>query len=171
VIEPNFLKDFDMAIYMQIDGVTGNVTESKHPKWIEINSFNFGCGRGVASRTPGHTENREASTVSIREISISKEMDETSPTLFSMACVGKGKTVKIDFCRTGDNPQIYASYELSNVLISSYSTSGGGSGDSPHESLSLNFDKIMYSYTPYKDDGSAGTPIKVTYDLGQAIAS
>lgn len=160
-----------MAIYVQIDGITGNVTESGHKNWIEVDSFSFGCGRGVISRTPGHTENREATTVSISEISVSKEMDETSPKLFTLACVGTGKTVKIEFCRTGATPVVFASYELSNVLVSSYSVSGDGSGQSPRESLSLNFDKIVYKYTPYKDDGTAGTPINVTYDLVEAKSS
>lgn len=160
-----------MAIYLQIDGITGNVTESNHKGWIEISFFNFECTRAVASRNPGHTENREASTVSISEITISKEMDEASPKLFTLACVGTGKTVKIEFCRTGAMPLVFASYELSNVLISEYNVEESGGEDGPSESLSLNFDKIVYKYTPYKDDGTAGTPLSVTYDLVEAKSS
>lgn len=156
---------------MQIDGITGNVTESSHKGWIEISSFNFGCGRGIISRTPGHTENREASTVSISEITVNKEMDETSPKLFTLACVGTGKTVKIEFCRTGASPLVFASYELSNVLLSSYTVERQMNGEDPEERLSLNFDKIIYKYTPYKDDGTAGTPVSVTYDLVEAKSS
>ncbi len=153
---------------MQIADLSGNVTESGHKNWIEVDSFSFGCGRGVESHSPGHTSNREASTVSISEISVSKEMDETSPKLFILACIGTGKTVKIEFCRTGATPQVFASYVLSNVLVSSYSVNGDGSGASPRESLSLNFDNIEYTYTPYKDDGSVGTPIGVKYNLAEA---
>ncbi len=64
---------------MKIEGLDGNVTESKHPKWIEINSFRFGCSRVISSRTPGKMINREASTVSISEVSINKEMDGIHP--------------------------------------------------------------------------------------------
>ncbi len=159
-----------MAIYMQIEGLPGNVTESGHTKWIEVDSFRFGCGRGVSSRTPGNTVNREASTVSISEISVSKEMDETSPKLFTLACVGTGKTIKIEFCRTGATPLVYASIELSDALISSYGVDGG-SGRSPHENLSINFSKIQYKYTPYNEKGEAGSPIAATYDLETAKSS
>ena len=159
-----------MAIYIQIADLPGNVTESGHTKWIEINSFRFGCGRGIASRMPGNTENREASTVSISEISFSKEMDETSPKLFTLACVGTGKVVKIDFCRTGATPLVFASFELTDTLISSYSIDGNSTG-TPYESISLNFSKIQYKYTPYKSDGTAGSPIAATYDLSTAKSS
>lgn len=160
-----------MAIYMQFADLPGTVTESSHRNWIEINSFTFGAGRGITSRTPGNTTNREASTVSISEISVSKEMDETSPKLFTLACIGTGKQVKIDFCRTGSAPLVYASYELSNALVSSYSVSGDGSGQNPRENLTLNFDKITFKYTPYTAAGEPGSPITSTYDLVAAKSS
>ena len=160
-----------MAIYMKIEGLDGNVTESKHPKSIEINSFRFGCSREISSRAPGKMINREASTVSISEVSINKEMDGTSPKLFIMACVGTGKTVNIDFCRTGANPASFATFELSNVLISNYGIDGGRAGSHPYENLTLNFSKITYKYIPYTSKGEAGSPIATAYDLETAISS
>lgn len=159
-----------MPIYMQVEGIQGSVTENGHKSWIEIDTFHFGCGRGISNRSPGHISDREASTVSISEISISKEMDETSPSLFALACVGTGKTVKIDCSRTGDKPQIFASYELSNVLVSAYSVDAGG-GSVPREKISLNFEKIQFEYFPVSPDGTLGSPSIATYDLSAATMS
>jgi type VI secretion system secreted protein Hcp len=56
----------------------------------------------------------------------------------------------------------FLAYELSNCGLSGYSTSSGG--DAPTESLSLNFTKIMFTYTE-RDPKLAGSPDTVGYDL------
>ena len=40
-----------------------------------------------------------------------------------------------------------------------------GGGDVPSESLSLNFTKIEWRYTPQKADGSPDAPVIATWDL------
>ena len=155
-----------MATYMKIEGIEGNVTAEGHEKWIEIHSFSFGVGRGIARREPGRTENRESSSASLSEVSISKEMDETSPLLFTQACIGDGKEITVDFCRTGENPQIYMQYILSNTLISSYSVKGGGDG--AYENLTLNFDKIVMKYNAFDDKHKQKTSVPAGYDLTKA---
>ena len=38
-----------MAIYMDFDGIKGDVTTADYKGWIELNSFQFGVSRGVSS--------------------------------------------------------------------------------------------------------------------------
>ena len=48
--------------------------------WIEINSVQWGCSRGI--NTPvGGSGKREASAPSVSEITVTKLMDSTSPLL------------------------------------------------------------------------------------------
>lgn len=155
-----------MAIYMQFDGINGNVTATGHEKWIELGSVGFGVGRGIVGTSPGKQSNREASTPSFSELTLTKDVDETSPLLFSEACIGKAKKVTIHFCETGDTQiQTYLEYVLTEVLVSGYSVSGSGGMGHPTESLSFNFTKIEIKYTPYKDDHTAGSPVPAGYDL------
>ncbi len=35
-----------MPIYLKYDGIDGDVTAEGHEKWIELNSFQWGVGRG-----------------------------------------------------------------------------------------------------------------------------
>ncbi len=159
--------DKKMAIYVQIDGINGNVTAAGHEKWIEAHSMSFGLGRAIGGGRPGSVKDRESSIPSLSEIVITKTMDETSPLLFIESCIGIAKPVVIHFCRTGDQTQTYMEYTLSNVLISSYEVSG--SGDSiPSEKLSFNYDKIEVKYTPYDDNHKPGSPIPAGYDLKTA---
>ena len=46
-----------MPIYMQIDGIKGSVTETKHKDWIQLNSFQWGVGRAISSPV-GNTSDR-----------------------------------------------------------------------------------------------------------------
>jgi type VI protein secretion system component Hcp len=67
----------------------------------------------------------------------------------------------------GGGEQTYLTYKLKDVIISSYSSSGGGSaqGDSvPVDSISLNFEELEVSYTPLDVDGNpTGDPVAHTW--------
>jgi type VI secretion system secreted protein Hcp len=154
-------------IFMEYGGVTGEVSVKGFAGDIELNSFQWGVGRGISSPTGGSAD-REASTPSVSEITITKSMDKTSPALLKEALAGQGTTVRIFFVDLIKGPvgtQVYAEYDLSNVLVSGYSVSSGG--DRPTESLSLNFTKITYTYFTQNADGTT-SPSSTTYDLSLA---
>src|SRR5580698_785494 len=129
-----------MAIYMKYTSpnIDGGVTTTGFEKQIELNSFQFGIGRGVGSPTGGST-NREASTPSVSEITLSKVLDEATGNLIKEAYSGKGAaTLVISFVRTdGGGGTAYLQYTLTDTMLSGYSISSGG--DKPSESISLNF--------------------------------
>ena len=154
-----------MAIFLKFEGINGTVTAAGHEKWIDVQSMQWGVGRGISS-SPGTTKDREASHPSVSEVVITKLLDETSPKFFTEACVGKGKVVEIHLCKVGDKLETYMEYKLTNVMISGYSVSSGG--DRPMESLSLNFTKIEMNYIPYDDKHAAGSPVRSGYDLATA---
>ena len=100
----------------------------------------------------GTSADREASKPAISELSVTKLMDAASPAIFTEACVGKGKIVKIDLCTVGsDQIDTYMSYELEDCMISGYSVSTGG--DRPQESLSFSFTKMTMKFIPYDKNG------------------
>ena len=43
----------------------------------------------------------------------------------------------------------------------------GTAGSSPTESVSFNYGKIEFKYTPIDADGKAGTPVVAGWDLGK----
>jgi type VI secretion system secreted protein Hcp len=148
---------------LKYDGIDGEATAENHTKWIDIQSVQFGIGRSIATPT-GATANRESSEPSVSEIVVSKSLDSSSSKLFTESVTGKvGKKVEIHLVSTGSPGNVYAEYTLTNALISGYSVSSGG--DRPSESISINFTKIEYKFTPYDNKNDAGTPVTVSYDL------
>ncbi|MDB5306042.1 MAG: hypothetical protein JWO38_244 [Gemmataceae bacterium] len=157
-----------MPIYMNYNSlaIKGDVTEGSHKTWIELNSFQWGVGRGISSPT-GASADRESSAPSVSEITTTKAQDAATIAIVNEALQGEGQTVIIDFCKTDKGQlEVYLTYTLTNCMISGYSISSGG--DRPSESLSLNFTKIEVKNTPLGAAGETGSPTTVTYDLATA---
>ncbi len=155
-----------MPIYMHYDGIEGNATAKGYEKWIEVSSFQFGAGRGISTPTGG-AANREASAPSVSEVTVTKMMDKASPKLFEAGLIGEeGKTVKIAIVRTGKELKEHCVYKFEETLVSGYSVSTGG--DTPSESLSLNFVKFEYSFTGSETTGKDASKMKVGFDIGKA---
>lgn len=155
-----------MPIYMLYGSLTGDVTESTHKGWIEVNSFQWGVGRGISSPTGGSSD-RESSAPSVSEIVVTKPEDVASIALINEALQGEGQTVTIDFCKTDKGElQVYLEFVLTNAMISGYSVSSGG--DRPSESVSINFTKVEVKGTQMDATNAATSPATVTYDIGQA---
>jgi type VI secretion system secreted protein Hcp len=157
-----------MPIYMNYDGlaIKGDATEEGHKGWIELNSFQWGVGRGISSPTGGSAD-RESSAPSVSEITVTKASDASTIKVVDEALQGEGKTVLIDFCKTDKGKlEVYMTYTLTNCMISGYSVSSGG--DRPSESVSLNFTKIECKNIPMLSANETGSPETVTYDVALA---
>ena len=152
-----------MPIYLKFDGIDGKVTAEGHEQWIAVDSLQWGVGRAISS-VIGTAKDREASKPSISEVSVTKLMDESSPLIFTEACVGKSKPVQIHLVTTGtDSLDTYMEYSLEDCMVSGYSVSSGG--DRPSESVSLSFTKMEMKFIPYDDAGKATSPIPAGYDM------
>lgn len=157
-----------MPIYMNYNdlAVKGDVTADGYTDWIELNSFQWGVGRGIASPTGG-SKDRESSAPSVSEITISKAQDAATGKLLTEAYVGEGVKVIIEFTKTDAGKlEKYLTYTMEDTFISGYSISSGG--DRPSESLSLNFAKIECTPQVVDKDGKVSASDAVTYDIGLA---
>ena len=93
-------------------------------------------------------------------------MDMASNKLFADAVGGDfSATVTLKLTTTTkDTVTTFLNYELSDTGLSGYSVSVGG--EAPTEALSLNFTKVMITYTGL-DSKTSGAPDTVGYDLTQ----
>jgi type VI secretion system secreted protein Hcp len=155
-----------MAIYMKYGNIKGAVTTQGYADQIELTSFQFGVGRGIASAARSAAA-REASEPSLSEITVSKLMDVSSTKMFIEGVASElNNKVTITFSTTTKNRVTdYLVWELQDVGLSGYSITGSGEG-LPTESLSLNFTKISMRFISL-DAAVSGSPEIVGYDLTQ----
>ncbi len=154
-----------MAIYLEYEGIKGNVTAESYEDHISVLTVDFGVGRGI-SMEAGNMSNRESTRPSLSEVVLTKVADNSVTALFKESVTGAaGKTVTIKFVRTGaDKMEEYMSYTLENVLVSSYSMQATGEGE-PVESIHLSYSKIMINYSDFDKTNKSGNPQRVGYDL------
>ncbi|MBN8429904.1 type VI secretion system tube protein Hcp [Microbulbifer salipaludis] len=159
-----------MAIYMNFNSKApaGNVTAKGYEDWIEVDSFNFGVGRGI-SMEAGAVANREASRPSLSEVTVTKRIDAASGGLFKASVTGdEGVKVEIHVVQTGANSvEKFAVYNLEDVIISSYSISAS-SGGAPQEAISLSFSKIEADLNHADKTNKNPKNMRVGYDLSTA---
>jgi len=157
-----------MAIYVEYDGIKGNVTADGYKDHIAVLAVQFGVGRGI-SMEAGNMSNREASRPSISEVTLTKTADNSVTAIFKEAVTGSaGKTVKIKFVRTGADKVVeYMDYELENCLVSGYSISADAEGE-PMETITLSFSKVMINYNDHDATNKSSSPQRVGYDLEKA---
>ena len=138
-----------MSIYMNYRrDHRGRDRRHGHEQWIDLSSFQWESAAASLRRRWQRRQTASPPCHRSGEVVVTKSQDAASPrSLPSLALYGEGKTVKIDFTRTNaGNEETYLNLELENCLVSGFSLSSGG--DRPTESVSINFTKITYSYTP-----------------------
>lgn len=157
-----------MAIYLEYDGIKGNVTAEGYKDHIEASSLQFGVRRDV-SMTPGTMSNRESSRPILDEIHFTKRVDSSAAALFKESVTGAaGKKVVVKFVRTGtEKIEQFMDYTLEDCIVSGYSINASAEGE-PNESITLSYSKIMVNYKDHDKTNKAGSPQRVGYDLEKA---
>ncbi len=130
------------SIYIKIGDIKGESQDAKHKDWIDVLSFSDGLARPSGGATGS---GRMRSSVSMGEIAITKMLDKTTPKLIE--AITKGAVIPIvNLEFTSSNRNVYYTIKLSNVLISSYSSSASESSKLM-EQFALNYEKITWEYT------------------------
>jgi type VI secretion system secreted protein Hcp len=155
---------------MQIQGISGNVTDANHKNWIQIKSMHTEMGRMVNHRV-GFGEPRDSSIPKFETMEIAKRADNASGDLYQRACSGKTMPlVKIHICNESNSQSPYVEYLLSDVLITRFIDSANKSG-MPSEQLHLSYLKMERSYINKTASGALSAPKRVGYDLMKAVVS
>jgi len=159
----NLLPEADAAAFAKYDGIDGESTDSGHSDgWSNVESFSFGVAREMSASTGDRT----TSTAHFSDFTIVKQLDKASPKLFLASANGQVIPTFSFEITNSQYKSAYLKYELTNVMITSYSISGGGD-EFPTESISLNFEKIKFTYVEQTSKGGTA-PVESSWDVVKA---
>jgi len=136
------------AVFLELDGIVGSSSESNHFGWIEVDSIAQGVSRVTDS-------------VCFDEFAFSKAMDEASPQL--ALHVANGAVIplgRLDLVRVDSGLVRFLRVQLSDILVTSYSVSGGN-GHAPEEKFSIRPSVVSWKQTSY--DKGTGLPRQYTF--------
>ncbi len=153
-----------MAIYLDYEGIKGNVTADGYNGHIEVISIDFNVTRNV-SMEPGSLSNREVSHPRLSQVRIIKAADSSCSALFKESVSGSAsKKAIIKYVHTGsDKVEEFLEHTLENCIISGYSFSANAEGQPQ-----LSFSKILINYKDHDAANKTGSPQRVGYDLVMA---
>ncbi|HEY1028010.1 MAG TPA: Hcp family type VI secretion system effector [Pseudomonas sp.] len=134
---------------------------------IELMSYSH----NVAMQVTNDVSNSERTSGKphVGELSVTKFVDTSTPSLNEYCCAGKPitkATITIGRNAAESDGKLlpFIVYTIDNVVISSVSVTGGVGGK-PVETLLLNFTKIKWELTAQKGDGTKEGTAASTWDL------
>ena len=148
---------------LKIEGIPGESSDSKHKGEIDVLSFSWG---ETNSGTPGQGGGSGAGKVSVQDLSGTKYVDSSSHLLLLDSCNGQHiKKGTLVVRKAGATPREYIKLTMEDIIVSNIHTGGSGGEDRLTETITLNFSKFKYEYTPQKADGSGDGTKETGWDI------
>lgn len=154
-----------MDMFLKLDGIKGESVDHKYAGEIDVLSWSWGASNAGTGHFGGGSGSGK---VSVQDMSVTKRVDKSSPTILLHVCNGKHiPTATLIVRKSGEKPLEYLKIKMEQVFVTSYSTGGhAGQDDVLHETLSLNFAKVAVDYQEQNKDGSAkGGPVPMTWNI------
>src|SRR5437868_14548146 len=143
--------------FLKIEGVDGESTDDKHKGEIDIESFSWGV---TQSGTHGGGGGGGAGKASFQDLHFHTTVNKSSPKLFLACATGEHfKKAVLTVRKAGKDQQEYYKVSLSDCLVSSYQSVGGGDPIATDQ-FSMNFAKVEFEYKPQKADGTLDAAVK-----------
>lgn len=154
-------------MFLRIDGINGDSTDSKHKNWIEVQSFTHSINQktGGASSAQGTLTGGRADH---DDLSIVKRIDSATPVLAKYCCTGKPiPKIDLELCRAMGDKTCFMKYTFEDAIISKVAPQGSSEGDDliPLEEIGIRYGLIRWEYTPTdpKGGGKTGAAIKAAW--------
>jgi type VI secretion system secreted protein Hcp len=150
-------KETIMALnaYLKLDGIDGESQDKGHSGEIEILSFSWGVEQTISRES---ASGAGAGKVTIKDITITKHVDKSSPMLMNACATGQHiKTAQLEVVGKSRSQSLDLFLKLEDILVSSVQLHVNT--DSPMEVISLNFTKVEEDYVPLDKTGQAGVPV------------
>jgi type VI secretion system secreted protein Hcp len=154
-----------MDAYLKIADIPGECKQKGFEGWIMLDSWSWGSSSAGASDRGGGLVGGK---VQMQDFSFQKLTDKSTPKLFESCCKATVHSpIKLRMVRMPEN-QIVLDFAFEHCVISSFQTSGGaGDGGVPMETGSINFSKVKWTQSAFKEDGVKEGDVHASYDMAR----
>ncbi|GBU17880.1 MULTISPECIES: type VI secretion system tube protein Hcp [Methylobacterium] len=157
-----------LDIFLKLDGIKGEAQDHKYKDEIDVLSWSWGASQ---SGTTHGGSGSGAGKVSIQDLSITKYLDKSSPTLFQHCANGKHiKKGTLILRKAGEKPLEYLTIEFEDIIVTHVSMGGSGSEDRLTENVTLNFGTYHMKYAVQTATGSKGAEVEHKWHISKNIA-
>jgi type VI secretion system secreted protein Hcp len=149
--------------FLKLDGIKGESADAKHKDEIQIESYSWGVANtGTTSGGGGGGAGRAI----VQDFTFTSDISKAMPPLFTHCASGKHiKEGLLTLRKAGGDQFDFLKIKFSDILITGLSEAGNADGTVPMDQVSLNFGEIEIEYIPQEQDGSAGDPVRATWNV------
>ena len=152
-------------MFLKIDGVKGEAQDGKHKDEIDVLAWSWGMSQSGTTHMGSGSGSGKAS---FQDISVTKYVDHSSPTLMLATANGKHfAKALLTIRKAGEKPLEYIKIDMKDVIVTSVSTGGSGGEDRLTENVTLNFGAFKVNYTVQNVDGSGGAEVPFGWDIAK----
>jgi len=152
-----------MSIFARIGTIKGESQDAKHKDEIDVLSWSWGVSQ---SDNAGHGGGGGAGKASFHDFNFTHHVDKASPLVMKACATGQHiSDATITVRKAGEGQQEYLIIKMTDILVTSVSTSVSAEGGTTIESVVIAFAKVDLEYKPQKPDGSLDVGLHFKYDL------
>jgi len=152
-----------MTIFARIGTIKGESQDARHKDEIDVLSWSWGVSQ---SSTAGHGAGGGAGKANFHDFTFTHHVDKATPLLMKTCATGQHiSDATITVRKAGNGQQEYLIITMTDLLVTSVSTSVSAEGGTTIESVVLAFAKVDLEYKPQKPDGSLDAGVHFTCDL------
>ena len=148
------IPEADAAAFMKLGDIKGEATDNEHKDWIIIESMSSPLFRSIPDNAKDAQRSRGDTTLG--DVVVVRELDKSSPKIAESTANGFfHDEVEIHFTRSSGGTddrtqQVYLTYKLKDVIVTSYSFHGNAAGDPlPTEEVTLGYTEVEWTYITY----------------------
>lgn len=162
-LSPSALGAMDM--FIKIDDLKGEAIDTigKHSEEIEVLAWSWGMQMDstLHSGTGGGS-----GRVDVQDLSLTKYVDKASPALL-LKCANSEhyNQATLTIRSTGITPVDFIKITMTDLIVTSVQTGGGGGDDRLREEITLNFVKVKVEYVPTDPQGVPGPSVDMIWDI------
>ncbi|MDQ0588996.1 Hcp family type VI secretion system effector [Variovorax paradoxus] len=150
-------------MFLKLEGVDGESKDDSHKKEIDVLAWSWGAAQSGTGHVGGGSG---AGKVNVQDLSVTKYVDSASHLLLLDCCNGQHiKKGTLVVRKAGATPLEYIKLTMEDIIVSNVHTGGSGGEDRLTETITLNFSKFKYEYTPQKSDGSGDGTKETGWDI------
>jgi type VI secretion system secreted protein Hcp len=152
-----------IAMYLKVDGVTGESHDSNHKNWSDIHSFTWGAEQPGNMAVGG---GGGAGRIQFLDLSVQAFIDKGTPAILKFCASGKHVSkVEISVCKAGGEQIEYSKIVLEDVLVTG--TKFGGISETEGFIVNYYFQsaKVNLHYWEQSSNGTKGAETKAGWNI------
>ena len=150
-------------LFLKLTGIEGEATDSRHPKEIEVLSWNWNVTQSSSLHAGA---GGGAGKCTVNDLVIEHYVDRATPNLIQHCLTGKHVSEAVLVARkAGGTPLEYLKITMEDVLISRLTTVCNPNMRAPREQVSLSFARFKQEYVTQNAQGGSAGAVSVGYDI------